>query len=73
MSEKIRNYENLEGERNMAKDERKISAEEMDRDDPCVCCGKLSGEKKGTHIDQRSYYVEGAGQLCKRCYNATYD
>ncbi len=57
----------------MAKDERKISAEEMDQDDPCVCCGKPSGEKKGTHIDQRLYYVEGAGQLCKRCYYSTYD
>lgn len=63
----------------MAEDERKInseqaqiSAEEMDQDDPCVCCGKPSGEKKGTHIGQRLYYVEGAGQLCKKCYNAVY-
>jgi len=57
----------------MAKDQRKISAEEMDQDDPCVLCGEPSGEKKGTHIDLRSYYVEGAGQLCKKCYDAVYD
>lgn len=63
----------------MAKDERKInseqaqiSAEEMDKDDPCVCCGKPSGEKRGTPIGQRLYYVEGAGQLCERCYVSVY-
>lgn len=56
----------------MAKDKRKISAEEMDQDAPCVCCSKPSGEKKGTPIDQRSCYIKDVGQLCKRCYNSAY-
>ncbi len=46
---------------------------EMDQDDSCVCCGKPSGEKKGTHINLRLCYVEGVGQLCKRCYGSVYD
>lgn len=57
----------------MTKDERKINTEEMDQDDPCVCCGEPSGEKKGTNIDQRLHYAESAGQLCQRCYKAVYD
>lgn len=39
----------------------------------CVSCGKIvSGITKYTHIDFRDYYIEGAGQLCKECYNKIY-
>jgi len=34
----------------------------------CVVCDKETEYTKDTHIDQRKYYVEGAGQLCKECY-----
>lgn len=34
----------------------------------CVICGCPTDEYKITHIDLRNHYVEGVGQLCKRCY-----
>ena len=38
----------------------------------CVNCGVLTNTQKNQHIDLRSFYVEGAGQLCEGCYNKTY-
>ena len=38
----------------------------------CVVCDKETEYTKDTHIDQRKYYVEGAGQLCKECYASIY-
>lgn len=35
-------------------------------------CGKDTGVDRNTHIDLRYYYVEGAGQLCKDCYEKIY-
>lgn len=37
--------------------------------DKCVLCGKETPYTKETHIDYRSGYIEGAGQLCNDCYN----
>ena len=34
----------------------------------CVMCGDKVPYLKSTHIDLRNGYVEGAGQLCKDCY-----
>jgi hypothetical protein len=34
----------------------------------CVMCDKLTNVPKNLHIDYRSNYVEGAGQLCFECY-----
>jgi hypothetical protein len=31
-------------------------------------CGVETAYKRSTHIDMRIGYVEGAGQLCKDCY-----
>jgi len=39
--------------------------------DKCVICGKETPYYKTTHIDFRSYYVDGCGQLCQECYNKT--
>ncbi len=36
--------------------------------DNCVICGKETQYKTSTHIDMRSGYVEGVGQLCGICY-----
>lgn len=44
--------------------------EEYDR---CVDCKELTEYKKTTHIDQRAFYIEGAGQLCRKCYKKTYN
>ena len=40
--------------------------------EPCVVCGKDTGYVKETPISQRMNYVEGAGQLCQKCYTEIY-
>ena len=37
--------------------------------DICVLCGCETPYNKEDHIDRRYHYVEGAGQLCKECYD----
>lgn len=39
----------------------------------CVSCGEQTPYKQNTHIDLREHYVEGAGQLCKTCWDDTYN
>ena len=34
----------------------------------CIMCHKKLDILKSTPIDQRLYYIEGAGQLCKDCW-----
>lgn len=41
--------------------------------DTCVLCGVETPYKRNTHIDLRIGYIEGAGQLCSKCYNAGTD
>ncbi|MEX0920370.1 MAG: hypothetical protein WDZ69_02190 [Candidatus Pacearchaeota archaeon] len=38
----------------------------------CVSCGEGTSVNKITHIRDRDYYVEGAGQLHKECYEEIY-
>jgi hypothetical protein len=40
--------------------------------DFCVSCGIDTGVHKETHIDHRPFYIEGAGQMCKTCYDNIY-
>lgn len=40
--------------------------------DKCIRCGHETPYKKSTHIDFRDHYVEGAGQLCVKCFNEIY-
>ena len=40
--------------------------------DKCVLCGKETHYDITTNIEQRQYYVEGSGQLCKDCYRQVY-
>jgi len=35
----------------------------------CVLCGKDTAFRFNDHIDMRTGYVEGAGQMCSSCYN----
>ena len=37
--------------------------------DHCILCGVETAYKRSTHIDMRIGYVEGAGQLCSKCYH----
>lgn len=35
----------------------------------CIMCGTVTNVLKTTHIDYRTGYVEGAGQLCFSCWS----
>lgn len=35
----------------------------------CILCGKETHEEITTHVDFRTGYIEGAGQLCLECHN----
>ena len=37
--------------------------------DNCILCGVETPYDYETHVDMRIGYVEGAGQLCSKCYN----
>ena len=39
----------------------------------CVNCGAETDVPVYQHIDQRKYYIEGAGQLCVKCYREIYE
>lgn len=49
---------------------KKQPSEEMDK---CVFCNKDTEYSKDIHIDERLHYIEGAGQLCKECYDKIYN
>jgi len=34
----------------------------------CILCGNKTTTLKTTHVDFRTGYIEGAGQLCRDCY-----
>ena len=46
--------------------ESKANADEYDH---CILCGVETAYKRSTHIDMRHGYIEGAGQLCPKCYS----
>lgn len=46
--------------------EMKSQADEIEL---CVLCGAETTYFKSTHIDYRTGYIEGAGQLCLKCWN----
>lgn len=41
--------------------------------DLCVLCGKETQYEFETHVDYRTGYIEGAGQLCESCYETSND
>lgn len=45
----------------------------MIQKDQCVLCGRITVEEKDKPIKNRKYYVPGSGQLCKNCYESTYN
>ena len=38
----------------------------------CVICGSETPYRVSTPINQREFYVEGAGQVCQKCYYECY-
>ena len=41
--------------------------------DKCVICNVETEYDELDHIDKRYFYVEGAGQLCPKCYNQIHE
>lgn len=39
--------------------------------DRCIRCNCETAYDETTHIDMRTGYIEGAGQLCINCYRTT--
>jgi len=37
--------------------------------DLCISCECETKYKHDTSIEYREYYIEGAGQMCKKCYD----
>ena len=38
----------------------------------CILCGRLTETAKGKSLSEREHYIEGAGQLCRECYQGLY-
>jgi hypothetical protein len=43
--------------------------ENMNPIETCILCGVDTQYRFNDHIDYRTGYIEGAGQLCLHCYN----
>ena len=43
-----------------------------EKKDKCIFCGEQTKYTFSTPISQRLYYIEGAGQLCQKCYNGLF-
>ena len=41
--------------------------------DDCVSCGKETEFTADMSVDERKHYIEGAGQLCPKCYKEIYE
>jgi hypothetical protein len=51
-----------------SKTENKLTITNMPKEH-CVMCGKETNVDVNTHVDLRSNYIEGVGQLCRQCYS----
>jgi recombinational DNA repair protein (RecF pathway) len=49
-----------------------ITCENTTNLDKCVICKEYTPYVENTDVTYRSYYIEGAGQLCKECYTKVY-
>ena len=38
----------------------------------CILCGRLAEAAREQPLSEREYYIEGAGQLCRECYQELY-
>ena len=48
------------------------AAEDEELMEKCVLWGRMVPVRRDSHIAGRRYYVEGAGQLCARCFYEVY-
>ena len=52
--------------------ENKKASNQKTINDKCVICHCETDYSHDSHINDRKYYVEGAGQLCEKCYYEIY-
>ena len=62
-------YDYLHGQDHLSCALEAYNKSHTDNYDHCVLCGVETAYKHDTHVDMRIGYVEGAGQLCPKCYN----
>lgn len=55
----------------MEKETKQVSQSDIQKD-KCVVCGASTDYSVETPIGERAYYIEGAGQLCQKCYYEIY-
>jgi len=61
--------DHLSGALEAEKAAKKEEQNPFDLYEDCIMCGKKTTVSKTTHIDFRDGYIEGAGQLCSKCYH----
>lgn len=37
----------------------------------CCCCGRATGVQALEPVSQRSHYIDGIGQICRRCLQSS--
>lgn len=65
-------YWNRERREQMRTDKGKTELRHSAGRERCVLCGRLAEAAKNQPLSEREYYIEGAGQLCKACYQKLY-
>ena len=53
----------------MSKEENELLGISPNRKDLCISCDCETKYSHDTSIEYRTHYVEGAGQLCEKCYD----
>lgn len=53
--------------------ERENRSKKNNKMEKCVLCECITDVKKDIDINERKYYVQGAGQLCSECYKEIYE
>lgn len=68
LKEKILKLITLNKNKTMEKKKEKKTEKEI-----CRRCGIETSYDIDTHVDMRTCYVEGVGQLCSKCYDIVYE
>lgn len=58
---------------NKVKEIFKNNADSNQQYEECINCGAYVWIDKETHLVNREHYIEGAGQLCEKCYKKIYE
>lgn len=56
----------------MRNDRSRAEPQYSDGKECCILCGRLTETAKDKPLSERKHYIEGAGQLCRECYQELY-